>query len=67
MFELNGRNITLEELKTHALSKNMDFEEYMQKMQNAGLKNVSNEKPDVIGEVKKIPGIDPSIFFPFVN
>jgi len=58
MFELNGRNITLDELKTHALSKNMDFEEYMQKMQNAGLKNVSNEKPGVVGEIKKIPGFD---------
>ena len=58
MFELKGQNFTLEELKTHALNNNMDFDKYMATMQNAGLKDISNEKPDVVGEVKKIPGLD---------
>ena len=46
MFELKGQNFTLEELKTHALSKNMDFDKYMATMQNAGMKNVEDINPE---------------------
>ena len=36
MFELKGQNFTLEELKSHALNNNMDFDKYMITIRNAG-------------------------------
>ena len=38
MFELNGQNFSLEQLQTHALNNNLEFDEYMRIMQNAGMK-----------------------------
>jgi hypothetical protein len=67
MFELNGIKYSNEQLQEAAVKYNMDFDSYLDTMKQKGLTEVSNEKPNVVGDVTKIPGIDPTMFIPGVS
>ena len=59
MFEYNNKQYTLQELQASATKHGYDdFDEFLQMWKDKGLKEIGKEKPDVVGEVKKIPGLD---------
>ena len=69
MFEYEGQQYTLQDLQNSAAQQGYEnFDEFVKMYKDAGMKEINNkEKPDVIGDVTKIPGIDPSIFIPGAN
>ena len=59
MFEYNNKQYTLQDLQASAVKHGYDdFDEFLQMWKDKGLKEIGKEKPDVVGEVKKIPGLD---------
>ena len=46
MFELNGVQLTLEQLQNHAKEKGYDFDKYMNNMRSAGMTEVKQATKD---------------------
>ena len=46
MFELDGLQLSLQEIQDYADQNNLDFDQYMQSLRGAGLKDIDNDFDD---------------------